>query len=203
MANVRARGTYRRNSGNKKMIIIVVCVIIAVVVGIFGFTALSEKWEKSKYPLEYEDLIEEYASLYELDPYFVAAVINTESGFRADAVSSAGATGLMQLMPETAEWIAGKLDDKNLDAQNLTDPQTNIEMGCWYLNFLKERFDSNLPVMMAAYNAGHNKVKSWLEDAQYSSDGKNLTSIPYPETENYVKKVTKAYDEYKKRYELG
>ncbi len=196
------RTTSRRNSGKKKVIIIIVCVIIVAVVGIVGFTQLSESWEKSKYPLEYQDLIEKYAAQYDLDPYFIAAVINTESGFDASAVSSAGAQGLMQIMPETAEWIAGKLGDKELDPKNLTDPETNIEMGCWYLQFLKEGFDNNLPVMMAAYNAGHNKVRSWLDDPQYS-DGENLTNIPYPETENYVKKVTKAYEEYQKLYQLG
>ena len=100
------RTTSRRNSGKKKVIIIIVCVIIVAVVGIVGFTQLSESWEKSKYPLEYQDLIEKYAAQYDLDPYFIAAVINTESGFDASAVSSAGAQGLMQIMPETAEWIA-------------------------------------------------------------------------------------------------
>ena len=196
------RTTSRRNSGKKKVIIIIVCVIIVAVVGIVGFTQLSESWEKSKYPLEYQDLIEKYAAQYGLDPYFIAAVINTESGFDASAVSSAGAQGLMQIMPETAEWIAGKLGDKEIDPKNLTDPETNIEMECWYLQFLKERFDNNLPVMMAAYNAGHNKVRSLLDDPQYT-DGENLTNIPYPETENYVKKVTKAYEEYQKLYQLG
>ena len=72
---------------------------------------------------------------YDLDPYFIAAVINTESGFDASAVSSAGAQGLMQIMPETAEWIAGKLGDKELDPKNLTDPETNIEMGAGICSF--------------------------------------------------------------------
>ena len=154
------------------------------------------------YPTKYSEYVDRYSEEYELDKAVIYAVIKAESSFDADNRSRTGARGLMQIMPETAEWIAGKLGDKELDPKNLTDPETNIEMGCWYLQFLKERFDNNLPVMMAAYNAGHNKVRSWLDDPQYS-DGENLTNIPYPETENYVKKVTKAYEEYQNLYQLG
>ncbi|MEG0835128.1 MAG: lytic transglycosylase domain-containing protein [Christensenellaceae bacterium] len=187
---------------NKKTVLIVVVCILIIAAVIGGFFAYDKLFGKSQYPLEYKDLIVEYAQKYDLDPYFVAAIIHTESGYDKDAVSSAGAVGLMQIMPETADWIAGKLDIENFDVQTMRDPQTNIEFGCWYLNFLKEKFDENLPVMMAAYNAGHNRVQDWLENPQYS-DGKNLTDIPIEAADNYVKKVTKAYDKYKEYYEIG
>ncbi len=195
-------GRANNRKGPKKAVVIAVCVVIAaaaVLGGLFVFGDLN--WQ-AKYPLEYEELIVKYADEYGLDPYFVAAVINTESGFDAQAVSSAGAMGLMQVMPETGEWIAGKLEIGTFWADMLLDPETNIEMGCWYLGFLKERFPNEATVM-AAYNAGHGKVQEWLSDAQYSADGAALDSIPFKETDNYVKKVTKAYEEYKKHYELG
>ena len=192
---------YRRQGRGKKTAIAVICITAAVIIGLVCIFALMPELEKSQYRLEYEDLIERYAGEYGLDPDFVAAIIHTESGFDPEAGSGAGAMGLMQIMPETGEWIAGKLGSEGFTANDLLDPETNIEMGCWYLQFLQERFDS-LPVIMAAYNAGHNRVMEWLDDPQYS-DGTNLTNIPYEETDHYVKKVTKAYEKYKELYELG
>lgn len=190
------------HGGNKKAVIAIIIVAVIAVVAVLGVFVIMPELEKKQYNLEYKDLIEKYSAQYDLDPYFVAAIIHTESGFDPEAVSKVGAIGLMQIMPETGDWIAGKLGKENFTSNDLYDPQTNIEMGCWYLDFLEERFDS-LPVMMAAYNAGHNKVKEWLGDPQYSQDGKTLTSIPYDQTDNYVKKVTKAYEKYKEYYELG
>lgn len=195
-------GSRSHRGGNKKALIAVIVVAAIAVVAVLGIFVVMPELEKRQYTLDYKELIEKYSAEYKLDPYFVAAIIHTESGFDPDAVSKVGAIGLMQIMPETGEWIAGKLKKENFKTDALYDPETNIEMGCWYLNFLQERFDS-LPVMMAAYNAGHNKVKEWLADLQYSQDGKTLTSIPYEQTDNYVKKVTKAYEKYKEYFELG
>ncbi|MEA5002769.1 MAG: lytic transglycosylase domain-containing protein [Christensenella sp.] len=194
----------RANSRKKgsKAVIIVVCVVIAVAAVLGGLFVFGDLNWQAKYPLKYEELIVKYADEYALDPYFVAAVIHTESGFDAEAVSGAGAMGLMQVMPETGEWVAGKLGLEGFNKEMLLDPETNIEMGCWYLGFLKERFP-NEEAVMAAYNAGHGRVQEWLDDAQYSTDGTTLDSIPFKETENYVKKVTNAYEKYKEHYELG
>ena len=195
--------TGRPKNNGKKIVIAVICIAVAVCV-VFGALYITGNLEtKADYPLDYEDLIVKYANEYELDPYFVAAVIKTESGFRPDAESSAGAIGLMQIMPETGQWAAEKIGMENFTNDMLLDPETNIRLGCWYLSFLKERFNGDLPIMMAAYNAGHNKVQQWLENPEYSSDGKQLTNIPYEETDNYVKKVTKAYEKYKEYYEMG
>ncbi|MEG0914856.1 MAG: lytic transglycosylase domain-containing protein, partial [Christensenellaceae bacterium] len=98
---------------NKKTVLIVVVCILIIAAVIGGFFAYDKLFGKSQYPLEYKDLIVEYAQKYDLDPYFVAAIIHTESGYDKDAVSSAGAVGLMQIMPETADWIAGQLDIEN------------------------------------------------------------------------------------------
>jgi len=194
-------GYKRQKKGVNKAAVAVICIAVAAAFILACIFVLIPQIERAQYKLEYAELIEKYAAQYGIDPYFVAAVIHTESGFDPEAISSAGAMGLMQIMPETGEWIAGKLGVEDFTADDLLNPETNIEMGCWYLQFLQERFDT-LPVIMAAYNAGHNKVKEWLQDPQYS-DGTNLTNIPYEETDNYVKKVTKAYEKYKELYELG
>jgi len=154
------------------------------------------------YPLEYEDLVREYAAEYDLDPALVAGVICTESHFKADAESHKGATGLMQLMPDTAEWVASKLKEE-YDPAALTDPKTNIRYGCWYLDYLSGKFDGDQTLICAAYNAGPGTVDRWLKDPQVSPEGEPLAHIPYPETASYVKKVDRAHDIYKIFYGLS
>lgn len=182
-----------------KKVLLVVLVALAAVAAVIGFTFLQDKFLRQQYPLKYEDTIVRYAKEYGLDPYFICAMIDTESNFREDAVSEDGAQGLMQIMPETAEWIAQKNGIENYD---IFDPDTNIMFGCWYLNFLKDKFSGQEQLMIAAYNAGHNKVEQWLAEG-YSQDGTTLDEIPYAETEKYVDKVSRAYEQYKKLYEIG
>ena len=153
-----------------------------------------------KYPIAYTDLIKQYAKQYRLDPYLVQSIMRCESSNDPNAVSHAGAIGLMQIMPETGEWIGHKIDPElaySLDMLN--DPATNIEYGCWYLNFLSERFAGNVMEIIAAYNAGHGTVKNWLEDARFSTDGELIT-IPYEDTAKYYQNVMKAYENYTTLY---
>ncbi len=146
------------------------------------------------YPLEHQQIIAQKSEEYALDPYLVSAVIRAESGFRIAAVSPKGAVGLMQIIPGTGAWIAEKLKMDDYDAEMLTDPHVNIEFGCWYLNYLYGRFSGDEDKMLAAYNAGPNKVDTWIE-------GGVLGDIPYPETENYVKTVKRNYYIYKGLYD--
>jgi len=157
--------------------------------------------EKRTYQLRYRELIELYAAHFELDPYLVAAVVHVESSNQPDAVSKSGAIGLMQVMPQTGEWIAAKLKVNDFDADMLLDPNVNIRFGCWYLRFLNDRFDRDRMLVTAAYNAGHGTVDRWLEDSTVSRDGQ-LVNIPYPETERYVEKVYRAYEIYQRLYQI-
>lgn len=175
--------------------ITVVCLVAALI-------ALIPTVMKQFYPLKYQDLVEQYAQEYQLDKGLVNSVIWTESKFDEQAVSNKGAYGLMQIMPDTGKWIAQKLGLEEFDTDMLTQPEINIQLGCWYLNYLNERFDGNVTCVLASYNAGPNKVAEWLNDSRYSSDGVNLTNIPYPETQRYVEKVMSAYDTYQKLYEM-
>ena len=125
---------------------------------------------------------------------------------RVPHVNSSGyavaAHELMQIMPDTGEWIAGKLR-MEFSEEDLKDPAVNIRMGTWYLNFLAERFQGEQDTIIAAYNAGHGNVEKWLEEPQYSPDGRTLSVIPFDETRNYVKKVNLAYEIYKTFYQVG
>lgn len=141
------------------------------------------------FPVKYADQILKYSEKYDLEPGLVCAIINTESGFDPTAESHKGARGLMQLMPATIDWVVENMGIENFSYADIEDPNVNIDIGCWVLNFLAKQFNNNPELMAAAYNAGSGNVTKWLGDTKYSSDGEYLDYIPYKETENYVKKV--------------
>lgn len=153
---------------------------------------------KMRYKLAYTELIVSEAEKNDLDPALVAAVIFCESGYRPAVTSGAGARGLMQLMPATAAEVAEKLGMVTYTEAKLTDPEVNIALGCWYLRFLIDEFQSE-KAAIAAYNAGPGRTKSWLKEYGADDEGCPLY-IPYPETEKYVQKVTAARRMYAKLY---
>lgn len=145
------------------------------------------------YPLDHQPIIAQNSEEYSLDPYLVSALICAESRFKADAVSPKGAVGLMQIMPDTGEWVAGKIGMEGYSRDVLSDPVVNIKLGCWYLNYLNERFSGDIDKVLAGYNAGPSKVTEWAGDGQ-------LTDIPYPETEKYLRIVKRNHYIYKGLY---
>ena len=148
------------------------------------------------FPLKYVDIIEKYSEKYDLEPEFVCAVINTESRFNEDVTSKKGATGLMQIMPETAQWAVKQMGYEGFDFRDINKPEVNIEIGCWVLDFLRKQFNGNEELAAAAYNAGIGNVSKWLDSTDYSYNGESLHSIPYGETQRYIKKIdlyTKIY----------
>lgn len=154
------------------------------------------------YPLLYRDLIEQYAAEYNLAPAFVASVIRNESSFQPDVESGVGARGLMQLMPDTAEWIAGKLKVQGYAFERMKDPESNIRFGCWYLNYLSRLYLGDPVAVTAAYHAGQGQVKVWLSDPALSENGYSLplSSLPDGPTKNYAEKVTRDYGIYQEKY---
>lgn len=149
------------------------------------------------YPLHYESEILDSAMRHGLDPYLVAAVIETESGWDADAESSQGAYGLMQLMPETACDIVarGLVDASSWSADDLADPRTNIELGCAYLAYLLDYFNGSTDKAVAAYNAGMGNVDDWSQ-----ADTHLHNAITFPETQAYLVRVTMARSRYQELY---
>ena len=156
-------------------------------------------------PLRHEDVIRQQADDKNLDPTLIAGVIYVESRFR-DQTSHAGAKGLMQLMPSTADYIAEKSGGTRFVQGDLADPQINISYGSWYLRYLLQRYHGNEALALAAYNAGEGKVDEWWRAA--ADDGERFrvgAHIPFPETRAYVSKVLSARRSYRREYarELG
>ncbi len=172
--------------------------IIAVLLVCIGAIVFSGTIMRKLFPLRYGVEVARAAETYNLDKRLVYAVIKVESDFVPDAVSPAGAAGLMQIMPDTGEWVMWRLGEK-YDASRITEPEYNINIGCYLLSYLIEHYDGNLDFAIAAYNAGSGKVDGWLNDPQYY-DGVTL-NIPYNETSNYLAKVNYAYEKYKNLYD--
>ena len=133
-----------------------------------------------------------------VDPYLVAAVIREESVYNPDAVSPVGALGLMQVMPQTGQMIAGRLGGESFSRERLFDPRYNIRLGSWYLGHLAEKFGHNPVYMIAAYNAGPEAVAKWVQQFGGIEPDEFIESIPYTETRLYVKRVLRSHREYRR-----
>lgn len=155
---------------------------------------------EKNHPLEYSETVEKYAKEYAVPKEIVYAVIHTESSFESDAVSSKGAIGLMQIIPETFDWLRFKMgeSDTPVSSDLLYNPETNIKYGTYYLSLLYTEFGV-WDTAYAAYNAGRGKVNEWLSKPGNNNNGK-LVDIPYKETSEYVVKVSKAAANYKELY---
>ncbi len=152
------------------------------------------------YPRQYSEYVEEYSAKYDLDKYLVYAVIQTESKFDPDAVSDAGAVGLMQLMEETAKECNEKAEFGYNIPQDLTDPEKNIQIGCYYLSRLLKIFNNDKELALFAYNGGIGNVEKWLNNEEYADGKGGLDITPYQETNNYVDKVLRSYKRYREIY---
>jgi len=170
--------------------------ILLVIIAAGSFDAIL----KLVYPLKYKELVFRYAGEHNIDPYLVFSIIKAESGFDPDATSRKNARGLMQITDRTGNWGAEKLEIENFITDDLYLPEINIRIGCWYISQLMKEFGNNMNLVISAYNAGSGNVSSWLKNKDLSRDGKELDRIPFKETENYLKKVNKYYDMYKKLY---
>jgi len=169
---------------------------------IFLVTVLSfPKWIKLFYPMPHQDLVYKYSYKHNIDPLLVFAIIRAESKFQTEARSPVGARGLMQIMPETGRWIAAQMGRKDFSLDDLHEPETNIDIGCWYIDNLMKKYDSNVPLAVAAYNAGSGNVNKWLQDQVWDGSFESVDSIPFPETRKYVRNVIKNYEAYKAIYE--
>jgi len=153
------------------------------------------------YPLAHAQRVDKLASTAGLDPLLVHAVMREESHFSGGLVSSAGAVGLMQVMPSTGRWIASRLALGDYDDGSLFDRDVNLRLGTWYLGYLWNEFDGNLIYVLAAYNGGPGNVRRWLNAENVSGDvDAFIESIPLDETRNYIKKVLGTYGNYLQLY---
>lgn len=160
----------------------------------------SGRWLLARYyPLDYREILFQRAAQHELDPYLVAALIRAESKFRPQATSPRGARGLMQIMPETGQWVAAQLK-LPYSPELLYDPDYNIRIGCWYLRSLQREFGGDIVLALAAYNAGHSNVRLWLKEKRWTGERSQLEQIPFPETRLYVAQVLRDFERYQRIY---
>lgn len=157
---------------------------------------------KKIYPIKYQEYVEKWAEEYYLDKNLVYAVIKVESNFNKDAVSVAGAKGLMQLMDKTAEDCNSKAGFGYLIPSDLFVPERNIRIGCYYISKLIKDY-GNAELAVTAYNGGTGNVQKWLEDPALADGEGGLSNIPYEETKTYVKKVFNAFEAYNRLYKTN
>lgn len=178
---------------------VVALIILALLLPTLQFTIdYVAKWW---YPLKYEDTITAVAKEFDLDPSLVYAVIHTESKFDPNALSSANAKGLMQITDATYRWAQKRAGEKESTPDDLFDPKFNIRCGAYILVLLSEQFE-NTETVLAAYNAGQGRVREWLDNPDYSSDGVTLSHIPYQETAEYIRRVLKTQQRYQQIYKI-
>jgi soluble lytic murein transglycosylase len=173
---------------NKKpryAVVIILLTIVALLAG-FLYQQFYSVIQKEKYPRKFSKYVTQASREFNVPEPIIYATIKTESNFVPDAESSAGALGLMQLMPSTFEWLTTSVLKENLTPQDIIDPQTNIRYGTYMLSLLYKLL-GDWETVFAAYNAGIGNVNSWLENELYSQNGK-LTHIPFPETREYVQR---------------
>jgi soluble lytic murein transglycosylase-like protein/TolA-binding protein len=155
---------------------------------------------KILYPLYYKELIYKYAEEYKIDPFFVAAMMREESRSDRDIVSSAGAIGLMQIMPATGEDFAKKFNIQDFKTDMLFEPEVNIKVGVWEMKSYMDRFDNNLFIVIGAYNAGPGRMREWMKRIDLSDLDEFIEDVPFVETRRHIKKVLDSYILYKELY---
>jgi len=151
------------------------------------------------FPVDHWDLIRQQAAAHKLDPYLMTALIAQESTFQADVRSSANAWGLMQIIPGTGRRYASKLGIRPFTTWRLTDPQVNVRIGMTYFSELLAEFGDAAPAL-AAYNAGESRVRRWLADRPGIGRDEFIDDIPFPETQNYVKRILGTAEDYRLLY---
>ena len=185
--------------------IVVLLIVLVVLSGLIGGGIYLVRWgydkyERAAYPVKYEAYVTKYAAEYDLQPSLIYAIIRTESRFDPNAVSAAGAKGLMQLMEVTYDWTQSQFSEEPEPPERIFDPEVNVRCGCKYLQYCFSKFE-NTQAAIAAYNAGVGRVSGWLADSRYSNDGVTLKAIPIEETRNYVEYVLEAQAIYQRLYQ--
>lgn len=200
-----ARGQRGSAAGRRRRVLgLGVVGILAALLAVTVLPRLGDVAQELTLPLRHADVIRQQAAEKELDPALIAGVIYQESRFR-DQTSPAGARGLMQITPETAQYIANLSGGTRFVTEDLATPQVNISYGSFYLHYLLDQYGGDEVVALAAYNAGETNVNRWLAAADAEGRGFEVGDIPFPETRAYVEKVLEARDDYAETYpgELG
>jgi soluble lytic murein transglycosylase len=198
------RATARRRSASRartrrRLLLGFVLAAIAAVVAVSLMPRAKDAVQELTLPLRHEDIIVQQAREKKVPADLIAGVIYAESRF-SDQTSHAGARGLMQITPDTAETIATSTGGVNFRQEDLADPQVNISYGTWYLRNLLDRYGENVVLALAAYNAGQGNVDGWISEARAKGEPLTIEAIPFAETRGYVHSVLEARADYREKY---
>ena len=202
----RRSGARRRSAARRRRVTVVTLagLLIVAVAIVLAMPLFRKAVNDLTLPLTYSDVIRQQAVEKHLDPALIAAVIYAETKFDPRP-SPAGAQGLMQILPQTAKFLARRSGATTFTLSDLATPQVNIAYGSYYIRYLLDEYHGGSVLALAAYNGGETNVDRWLAAAR--SDGRQLgvEDIPFPQTRAYVEKVLKAQREYRRTYpsELG
>ena len=200
------RAEARRRTVRRRRIAAVLATALLVGLGVaLSWPSFHHAVREIALPLRHEDIIRQQARDKGLDPALIAAVIYAESRFRDGQTSAAGAEGLMQITPATAQMIARKSGGVSFTVRDLGTPQVNIAYGSWYLRYLMGRYAGNETFALAAYNGGEGNVDRWIDRARRRNEDLTIAAIPFSETRTYVQRVQTAKRQYRRSYahELG
>jgi peptidoglycan lytic transglycosylase len=184
----------------RRRIALGVVALTAVVVALLMALPLAKRAVNAlSLPLQYSAQIRRQAAEKHLDPALVAAVIYAETKFDP-RTSSAGAVGLMQLMPQTATFLAKRSGATTFSTADLSTPDVNIAYGSYYLRYLLDEYHGSTVLALAAYNGGETNVDAWVRSAHQARQRFRVNDIPFPETRAYVQRVLQARGEYRRTY---
>lgn len=175
---------------------------ISLLIALFGlFIVLNSSffW-KLMYPIQYHAEVQEAVEHFEVDPFLILAVVQIESKFKQEVYSRKGAVGLMQLMPETAQWANAESGLNRHPNSYIDDPRENILLGTWYLSYLLNRYEGDMVKSVAAYNAGQGHVDRWLKEGIWDGTEHRLDQIPFGETRHYISRVLYYHSRYQDIY---
>lgn len=205
-ATVNARRSRRRNDAvrRRRLVAKTIAVLILVVGILLALPLLRKAVDELTLPLSYSGVIRQQAAEKHLDPALIAAVIYAETKFDPRR-SSAGAQGLMQILPRTAEFLARRSGATTFSVSDLAMPQVNIAYGSYYLRYLLDRYGGQVTLALAAYNGGEANVDRWIAQARREGGQLTVHEIPFPQTRAYVERVLHVQQEYRRTYpsELG
>jgi soluble lytic murein transglycosylase len=157
----------------------------------------SPAYWQALFPFPYKEYILNWSQQRQLNPLLVTSLIRQESRFETKIRSVVGATGLMQVMPETGKWIAQKIQLKDY---NLENPNDNVKLGTWFLDFTHQEYNNNSMLAVASYNAGPGNVSDWIAKYGLSDPDAFIEVIPFGETKGYVESVFENYWNYLRLY---
>jgi soluble lytic murein transglycosylase len=200
----RSSGRRRAAVRRRRSALVVVAVVLSAAAVVLAMPLFRKAVNEFTLPLSYSDVIREQAAEKHLDPALIAAVIYAETKFDP-RTSAAGAEGLMQILPQTAEFLAHRSGGITFRVSDLAKPQVNIAYGSYYLRYLLDHYGGRMMLALAAYNGGEANVDRWVADARAQGHRLTIGEIPFPETRDYVVKVLGEQRNYRHTYptELG